>query len=461
VSPAIGIARRWTITAVFVCAPAALFAQDTRKVAEPKVPAVCTAVKARLTSSDGALAPADETRLDTAQLQSAIDGCRAGGAVALTADGDRRAFLSGPLEIRRGVTLLVAHGVTLFASRDARLYDMKPGSCGIVTADGGHGCKPLIHVDNAADAGVMGEGVDSVIDGRGGAALLGQRASWWDLAQDAKVRNAYQNCPRIIVADRADNFVLYRITLKNSPNFHVSYAGGNGFTAWSVVIDTPRTARNTDGIDPSSATNVTIAHSFIHVGDDNVAIKAGNNGPSSNITVAHNHFYNGHGMSIGSETNGGVRGVRVTDLSIDAADNGIRIKSNSSRGGLVQDTVYEDVCIRDTKNPIVMDSTYPFSGPERDKLPAFTGILLRNIRVLGKGKISLQGYDGTHRLGIGFDNVTLESPADVAIDASEADVALGPGPVNFRPSGKGVKITGTPGDAPAVACRDKFVALPK
>src|SRR5213075_1676034 len=65
-----------------------------------------------------------------------------------------------------------------------------------------------------------------------------------------------------------------------------------------------------------------ITHSFIKTGDDNVAIKAGNRGPASNITVSHNHWYRGHGVSIGSETNGGARAIRVFDLSVDGADNG-------------------------------------------------------------------------------------------------------------------------------------------
>ncbi len=60
------------------------------------------------------------------------------------------------------------------------------------------------------------------------------------------------------------------------------------------------------------------------------------------MSVIHNHFYWGHGMSIGSETNGGVSKIRVSDLSLDGPDNGIRIKSNGSRGGLVHDVVYDD-----------------------------------------------------------------------------------------------------------------------
>ncbi|MGH9808696.1 MAG: glycosyl hydrolase family 28 protein, partial [Terriglobia bacterium] len=102
-------------------------------------------------------------------------------------------------------------------------------------------------------------------------------------------------------------------------------------------------------------------------------------------------------MSIGSETNGGASAIRVTDLSITGADNGIRIKSNSSRGGLVQDVVYEDVCIQDTKEPILMDTHYSFRGKDSDKIPDFRDIVLRNVRILGSGKITLDGFDAMHR----------------------------------------------------------------
>src|SRR6202158_68216 len=155
-------------------------------------------------------------------------------------------------------------------------------------------------------------------------------------------------------------------------------------------------ARKNDAIGPGKSTNGTITHCVIYSGDDNVAIKAGTGNPTTHMTIAHNHFYAGHGMSIGSNTDGGASAIRVTDLSIDHADNGIRIKSNSSRGGLVHDIVYEDVCIRETKNPILMDSNYSYYGKDRDKLPQFKDIILRNVRVLTGGKITLQGYDAGH-----------------------------------------------------------------
>jgi polygalacturonase len=402
------------------------------------------------------LAEADEQKPDTARIQQALDTCPAGRAVELKAGSVHNAFLSGPLHLLPDVTLLVDANTILFASRNPRDYDVTPGACGIVDRNG-HGCKAFINADHVANASVVGNGT---IDGRGWAKLVGQKESWWELAEDAREGNRSQNCPRLFQITDSDNFTLYRITLKNSANFHVAYTGGTGFTAWGVVINTPKTARNTDGIDPISAQDVTITQSYIHSGDDNVAIKAGDAGPSSHITVSHNHFYTGHGMSIGSETNGGVSAVRVADLSIDGADNGIRIKSNVSRGGLVHDVVYQDVCMRDVKNPILMDTHYSFYGSAKNLLPVFVDISLHDVRVMGPGKITLEGYDTGHRLGILFDDVILDSPLLVKMVAGHADITLGPGSVNFLPSGDDIRITGKPGTGKAMTCADKFVALP-
>ncbi|HEV2349965.1 MAG TPA: glycosyl hydrolase family 28 protein [Terriglobia bacterium] len=431
-------------------------AQDTRQVAEPMIPPACTILLAQLSSRGKGLADSDENYPDTERIQKAIDACPAGHAVELRAKGEFNAFLSGPLQLRTGVTLLVDLNTVLFGSRNPRDYDVSPGSCGVID-EKGHGCKALISGEDANDAGVMGEGA---IDGRGGAKLLGQNVSWWDLAQEAKVKKAYQNCPRLIMLVHCNNFTLYQVTLRNPGNYHVFFSNGNGFTAWGVKINTPRTARNTDGIDPASSTNVTITHCYIHTGDDQVAIKANTGGPSSHMTIAHNHFYTGHGMSIGSETEGGVSAIRVSDLSIDGADNGLRIKSNSSRGGQVSDVVYQDVCIRNTKNPILMDSNYPYPGGARNKFPSFTGIVLRNVRILGGGKLSLQGFDAAHRLQITLDDVSADGLSAARVTATHAQVTLGPGPVNFRPSGDDVQVTGTPGASAPASCRDKFVPMP-
>jgi polygalacturonase len=170
-------------------------------------------------------------------------------AVELHASRGRNVFLAGRFHLQPGVTLLIDADTVLYASRNPRDYDVAPGSCGLVDKNG-HGCRPFILADHAPGSAIMGDGA---IDGRGGQTLLGQNTSWWDLAHLAKIKDMKQNCTRILIVRESDNFILYRITLRNSPNFHVSIDKTNGFTAWGVEIDTPATARNTDGIDPSAS----------------------------------------------------------------------------------------------------------------------------------------------------------------------------------------------------------------
>jgi polygalacturonase len=449
------------VCVLLAAAPPAAHAQDRRDVREPRVPPTCTVLDARLSAPGGRLSDQAENLPDTKRIQDAIDGCGPGKAVRLQASGDKNVFLSAPLRLKPGVTLLVAEHTALFASRKPRDYDVTPESCGIVAAKRSE-CRPFILADHAPGAGIMGDGT---IDGRGGATLIGGRPSlspnltWWDLAKEAKVKDLFQACPRLIVARESDDFTLYRITLRNAANLHALAEKTNGFTAWGVKIKTPRTARNTDGINPQSSVNVTIAHCSIDTGDDNVAIKAGAGGPVSHVTIAHNHFYAGHGMSIGSETSGGVSAVKVIDLSLDGTDHGLRIKSDRSRGGLVQGVTYENVCMRNVGNPILLDTRYTrFPG---DKVPVYRDIVLRDVRSVTSGGLAFLGFDDKNRIGVTLDNVTVTDPSR-DLRAEHADVKIGPGRGNVLPAGTDVSVidSGAKSSAP-VECGARFPPFPE
>jgi polygalacturonase len=433
-----------------------LHAQDTRNVSEPHIPAPCVTLHASIIATQGTIADRDEGKLDTERIQHAIDNCNAGEAVVLRAEGRSNVFLTGPIVLRSGVTLVVDAHTSLVASRDPRVYDLSPGSCGVVN-ERGHGCKSLITANGAHDSGIMGEGS---IDGRGGAKLLGQDVTWWDLAHEAKITDRQQSVTRLISVDRSDGFTLYQITLRNSPNFHVAVNDTNGFTAWGVKIMTPKTARNTDGIDPGSSRNVTITHCSIHTGDDDVAVKSGKSGPASNISILHNHFYTGHGMSIGSGTSGGVDHMLVDDLTIDGADNGIRIKSDRSRGGLVHDLRYRDVCIRDTKNPLVFTPLYTtFQG---DQLPVYRDIALENIHILTAGSYTFLGLDTEHKLGLTFDNVFADDQQHSTWLAKDSDFTIANRRGNLDPKGEDVNVQSTEGSSSGQPfnCEAHFVPFP-
>ncbi len=430
------------LAGAFPVAP--LHAEDRRPVAEPAMPArVCASLSPSQASADGRWS--EETR----RLQAAIDQCGAGGAVRLVSDsGKGGRFLSGPLDMKSGVTLWIDRGLTLTAVADPRAYDKGSNTCGTI-ARKGNGCAAFITFDGTRGGGIVGEGA---IDGQGGAAMAGTHETWWQLARRAQQEDGKQNNPRLIEADHARDLTFYRITLRNAANFHVALNDVKGATFWGIRIDTPADARNTDGIDPGASEDITIAHSFIRTGDDNIAIKAGK-GPTRHVSILNDHFYWGHGLSIGSETNAGVSDILVRNVTLDGTTSGLRIKSDASRGGLVSDVRYEDVCLRGNRKPVDFDTRYDDKARGGD-IPVFENISLRNVTGAG-GTLVLRGLDAAHPLKVAFDGVRFGPDAKWQIE--NAQLSAGAGGVSPTPPGFVLKQAG---GAP-MDCAAHWAAFPK
>jgi len=473
--------NRLLLACATVAMAAGAGAQDTRVVTEPVIPAACVRLGAHLQGVGASIREEDENKPDTERIQKAIDGCKPGMAVELTASVSlgtgssntppRNAFLSGPLELREGVTLLIAKGVTLFASRRASDYDVTPGSCGVLMQVKGHWCKPLLTI-RAKNAAIMGDGA---IDGRGGAKLLDKGCSWWALAVKAEPGTVPYSDPRLIDAAEADGFTLYRITLHNAPNDHVAVSQTNGFTAWGVHLKTPTVEpgpgeprpRNTDGIDPGSSSNITIAHSWIDNGDDNIAIKAG----VTHISVIDNHFYSGHGMSIGSETNTGDSYLLVDGLTEDHTTSGIRIKSNVTHGGLVHDLVYRNICMRDVAMPIAISPYYNNGtiegfvdpGIKGDRIPDYKKISIENVTDESTGDVLIAGYDEVHRTEVSLIDVTIKGIAADKVHLKLADINNGGTNLPLAKAAEGNDVKVTPVEVKELSkpfsCEGKFVPM--
>lgn len=449
-----------SICAWIVAASSAALAQDTRHVVEPKIPTACATLTAQLDYHHDRLLEQD-AKPATAEIQGAIDKCAAGHAVLLKATGTHNAFLAGPLTLKAGVVLVVGKNVHLVASNDPKDYDRTAGSCGLSNTYGG-GCRPLISAVHADHSGVMGDGV---IEGRGDQKLKTVPLTWWEM-HDQKTGNVAHNIPWLIGTEETNDFTLYGITLRNGPNFNVFLAGGDGVTVWGVKIDAPWNSPNTDGIDPSGCTNVTITQSYIRNGDDVVAIKAPKDKPAEHITVSHNHFYEGHGMSIGSGTEGGVSAVRFVDNTIDHMKAGIHIKSNPGRGGHVHDVVFDGICIRNTTIPVDIETTYIDANAPREgwvngtAFPLFTDITLRNVFTEGGSRLRLMGFDAQHVTEVRLDGVHVEGWDEMRPQVSNARISIGPGGTNWLPKGENVMVTGTGGDQKASGCGAGWVAYP-
>jgi len=317
-------------------------------------------------------AKADGTTVDTAAIQSALDACAAagGGTVRFPAG----TYLSRPIFLKgHGLTVQLDAGATLLASDVFSDFDNpeKPGS---VLA--------LVNANGLNDLTLTGEGT---IDGAG--------AKWWPDVKTAKAAGTPEprRRPRLVTLQNCLNLRVAGLTLQNSPSFHLVPSDCEDVTIANVKIIAPADSPNTDATDPSACRHIHYSGCTFDVGDDNIAIKSGHVDPKhpnaavEDMLVEHCTFLHGHGMSIGSETVGGVKNLVVRDCQFDGTTSGIRIKSDRTRGGVVDGCRYENLTMKNVKIPLHITCYYPkipktdTAQPMTDKTPQFRNLQIINV----------------------------------------------------------------------------------
>jgi polygalacturonase len=361
-------------------------------------------------------AKGDGQSLDTEVIQKAFDSARKGGGTVVFPAGN---YVSGPLTLKGdNITLRLEAGATLAASTNQALF-LKAGSGDWLAAKSGGDFNPFLSIKDGTNVTLTGKGT---IDGNG--------AVWWEEAEKARQRQSGFTLPRpnLIVPTRIKNLRVVGLTIQNSPKFALVPTECEDVWIESVTILAPERAANTDAIDPSISRNVTVTNCLIDVGDDNIAIKSGKKVASrefacENITIVDCVFKHGHGMSIGSETVGGVKNVIVRNVSFEDTDNGIRIKSDRKRGGVVDGLICENITMKNVRGAITITSYYPRipatdeAQPVTDTTPKYRNIVLRNIK--GTSSKAAGVIVGLPESGI--ENVLLEN---IQIDAAGAGLEV-------------------------------------
>jgi polygalacturonase len=251
-----------------------------------------------------------------------------GGTVEIPAPG---IYLCGPLQLANNVNLQVDAGAVLRMLP----YASYPG--GITNPPN------FISGNNLTNIAISGPG-----------AIDGQGAPWWP-GYKTNTR------PIMIRLSGCNRQLIRNITLSNSPEFHISLSSSKGnATVDGVIVRAPASSdpvtpsHNTDACDVSG-TNVLVQNCNISTGDDDFTCGGG----THDVLVTNNTYGAGHGISIGSFTDsGGVSNITVINCTINGADNGIRIKSDNDRGGLVQNISYLNIGITNVNFPIQVYGYY-------------------------------------------------------------------------------------------------------
>ena len=360
-------------------------------------------------------ATGDGKTFDTAAIQKALDACeKSGGTVEFPAG----IYLSRPLTIRSKTIFKIDSGAILQASTNQMDFMKTPGDW--LAAKSGGDFIPFIGGKDLTDVTFTGGGV---IDGNG--------AVWWGEAEKARQIKPGYTLPRpnLIVINRATNLRMENITLQNSPKFHFVPTDCEGVVISNVTVLAPERAANTDAIDPSNCKNVLITKCKIDVGDDNVAIKAGKKVAGrefacEDITVTDCTFLHGHGMSIGSETAGGVRNVTVKNCTFENTENGIRIKSQRGKGGIVENLVCDGITMKNVNPAITLtcyyannsagDTAPPAAANEAtkvsEKIPTYRNIRISNLTATcPKGAGVIAGLPESCITNVIFENVNISA----------------------------------------------------
>jgi polygalacturonase len=372
----------------------------------------------------------DGTTKDTAAFAAAIEACgKSGGGHVIVPSGGR--FLTGAIHLLSNVDLHVESGATIAFSQD-------PGDYLPVVFTRWQGVElmnysPFIYSYGQRNIAVTGSGT---LDGQADA------EHWWNWkSQETPDFNALEAMadagvpvpqrvfgsghflpPQMIQPFLSDTVLIQGVTVINPAFWHINPNLCKNVTVAGLSIGNGN-GPNTDGCDPESCDGVVIRDVTFNCGDDCIAVKAGRdtdgrrvNVPSRNIVVEHCDFANGHGgITIGSEMTGGVRNVYGRDLAMNSANlqSGHRLKTNSLRGGFIENTNVYRVTAGTIGGP-ALKIEGQYSGQTGDFPPEVTDITLRDWTVDAcQGVWSIQGTSTTDPVG----TATL---ADIAVTTSAA-----------------------------------------
>ena len=361
----------------------------------------------------------DTTKNSGEAIAQAIAACNeAGGGKVLIPTGN---YLTGPIHLKSNVNLHLEDGATVYFTKDKKAYlpMVQTSYEGVELMN----YSPLIYAYQQKNIAVTGKGT---FDGQAG------KTNWWPwsgsedyghVEGDNHQRNEH-NLPRlrqmnadgVPVEERlfgeghqlrvtffepfeCENVLIKDVTFHRAP-FWVMHP----FRSKYVTVDNVSVIShgpNNDGCNPEYSKNVHIKNCLFDTGDDCIAIKSGRNEdgrrvaiPSENIVVENCTMKDGHGgVVMGSEISAGVRNVYVRNCVMDSPnlDRAIRIKTNTLRGGFVENLYVKNLEVGQVKEAALKINLHYaiYESQEGNHIPTINNIHMENVTVDKAGEYGI------------------------------------------------------------------------
>lgn len=357
---------------------------------------------------------------NTAAFKAAIEAChQAGGGRVVVPAG---VFLTGAIHLKSNVNLHLEKGATILFSRDYKKYLPV-----VYTRFEGVECynySPFIYAYGQENLAITGEGI---LDGNA------DTTTWWPWAgkkeygyrkgganqkkdRDLLFSMAEKNVPveqrifgeghflrpNFIQFYKSKNILIEGVKILRSPMWEIHPVLCENVTIQNVTVISH--GPNNDGCDPESSRNVLIRNCLFDTGDDCIAIKSGRdfdghrvNQPSENIIIQNCVMRDGHGgVVIGSEMSGSVRNVFAEECQMDSPnlDRALRIKTNSLRGGMVENIFMRRVKVGKVAEAVILVSMFYAEGDVGQRTPTIRNIYVEDVSSQSSTyALLLEGYE--------------------------------------------------------------------
>lgn len=386
-------------------------------------------------------ATADGSKSSDSAFKKAIVACAgAGGGKVLVPAG---VYLTGPIHLKSNVNLHLEEGAEIKFSTNKRDYlpVVHTSYEGMELMN----YSPLIYAYQQKNIAVTGKGT---FNGQAG------NDNWWPwsgkdvygyIEGDVKQHDdrnlprlnnmveqgtpvserifgeGYQFRPTFFESFECENVLIEGVTFKNAPFWVMHPIKSNNVTVRDVKVISH--GPNNDGCDPEYSKNVHITGCMFDTGDDCIAIKSGrdNDGrrvgiSSENIVVENCSMKDGHGgVVMGSEISSGVRNVFVRNTTMNSPnlDRAIRIKTNTRRGGTIENIFVKDLKVGQVKEAVLKINTHyaTYDNQEGEYMPVIRNILLENVEVENGGEygILIKGREESPVKNVKLKNVTIKN----------------------------------------------------
>jgi polygalacturonase len=363
-------------------------------------------------------------------IAEAIAACTAagGGRVVVPAG----IFSTGPIHLDHNVNLHVSEGATLRFSRDPQHYPL------VYTRWEGTECmnfSPLIYAFEKTNIAISGTGtLDGQADAEHWWQWKGKGPSGQEPDRNALMAAGDKNVqvkdrvfgaghklrPNFVQPYRCTNLLIEGVKIVNSPMWELNPVLCKNVTVRNVTIDTH--GPNNDGCDPESCTDMLIEKCSFSTGDDCIAIKSGRNVdgrrvnvPNANLIIRDCDMKDGHGgVSIGSEVSGGVRNVFVENcrMSSPNLDRALRIKTNSYRGGAIENIYFQNVTVGEVAQAVIDIDFFYEEGEGGPFKPIVNNVVISDVTSKkSKYGLYLHGYKDDPIRGLTVTNCRFENAA--------------------------------------------------